>query len=1311
MADDVPAAGGIDIGDDILIARSRLVGEDVDHLVGIGVVVDSDSPGDLVAGVVGGEDRHIALRVGNGLGGVERDGAGALAGRLLGVPGLAVERHHGHVGEVQVVARGDAEGAAAERGPRDRRIDVVNGEIEADEGAGAEIVALDHIAEARVVEVAGVAVQRIGGIHEGVVLGDGVEADAEGIALGKAEVSRGLVHGVGLRAGVLPSALVRVVPAAENVVAGHRGVQDLAHVAGSTQLRDGEARRAGRTDHVVEDAAELGAAVDSQAVGGELFLDHIGVAAELRGHAVVIQGQIVGIHNAGIVLLLAAVELFGVGFGVEHGGIRPGAIVAQDGDAVRVRIAHALAVRGDALGVGEALDVSAVGTVAQSIRGDRDVDRDLRTAMCRDDIAARGRLRLPVDQLLGVLRGERVVAVHIACCEIEAAAVVLAAEIVEDGLDVGIVGSAVTVNVVSRRLRAGAVPDVADIGGKRRGEAGEVLAVDRLREEIGPQLKAQIGIGDVIERVAEAVLPEAAGIVAQLDLDLAVGSGAELGGHAGVVHHQHGGGGDGLADLRETRALLKDGQIEAAVLHRRRRRHQQALDDGARGVVRGQRAVRGGEVVIAQILRYDCRETRHMRRSHGGAAHELILVGAAVYIAVGVLIGAVYGVDAAAGRGDLRLHDERAGNAPGAEVADRGILARTAPAGGYRIRHLHGAGVIGDAAGGPARGVDLDRIGVSQRDGDHREFTLVVIQGHADRPALIVGHDQALGAVIDRIVALIREVDTAAVDDDDLVGEAHGTVDRAVVGLVARRVDIDVAIAPCDRGHRGALAAVGIEDVLTAVEDQRHAGVADVVGGGHTEAVDEGTGGTAGVPADVLGVELRGRSIGKSAGVARGDRDDHALVIRARELVEHILVVAVIGEAGIPGAEGEVRRVRVEQDRVLDGHHVIGVVGAAFLAEDLHDEQLGVRRHADGIDRSGCVIVARAALDVAVGRRDTRDVRAMLALLVFQMGDRGVPIDIVGGEGDLRIAVDAVGGAEAAGDVQLLPNSPDVVLRHEDDRRFAVLGALRVDLADRMVERVLVKGLVRRVKAGVDDGDAAARAGIAGGPGRRRSDHVSTGIGRVGVCGAVLLRKIEVLALDGGDAGERLDHDHLSKAQIRGNSVDRERQVPVHVERMADHGLDLGRHQILFAEQAVTVGDGCLVIGDAFLREARVQRGRRVQEDGHADDLVQIHLVHGGELFGVFLDQTELLDAERSRVVLFHRESLAVFALFVLFVEDGGLPFLELLLRTLIGQPGCKAGNAEREDHGGDKQEREQLFPLFAHRVPPSAARNRITRA
>ena len=47
------------------------------------------------------------------------------------------------------------------------------------------------------------------------------------------------------------------------------------------------------------------------------------------------------------------------------------------------------------------------------------------------------------------------------------------------------------------------------------------------------------------------------------------------------------------------------------------------------------------------------------------------------------------------------------------------------------------------------------------------------------------------------------------------------------------------------------------------------------------------------------------------------------------------------------------------------------------------------------------IIVGRAALDKAVGRCDTGDIGAMLALSIIQMRDRGVVIHIMIAIGDL----------------------------------------------------------------------------------------------------------------------------------------------------------------------------------------------------------------------------------------------------------------------------------------------------------------------
>ena len=1251
------------------------------HGVGIraaGVVIDLHRLGHLVAGIVACEDGHVAGSVGDGGGGVKGDAVLPLAGGGLGVRGLAVQTQNGHVGQILVIRGGDGQLAAVEGGRLHHRLFVIHHEVVAYESAQTQRILAQHLAEARAAQLAGAAVRHVIGQHHGVVLGNGVEAHPEYVARFQAVGGRGLVDGVNLAAGVLPGALALVIPQAGHIVGDHAGVH---HFGDKTlalvHLGHGKAGGAGGADQVVGQAAHGGLGVHGQAIRREGLLYHVGVTGEPGGGAVHGGSQEVGVGVAGIGRLGRAVQGIHVGGIVEHGGVGPGAVEAQDGDGVLV----GLAVRRRAGGVGEALQIGAVGELLQGLslgRGQVDGDGDPGLAMGRQDIAGGG-LRLPVQQQVSVVGGRLSIAVQIAGVIVQVIVVDRTGQEVQNGLGILLVGDTVQVHVVPAGS-ALAVPGVADAAGGQHGgtvihEGLAVILVLCLSKQVGVEGEGLILIGQIVEGEGVGILALPAGIVAQLHLHLAVGIGLGGGGQIGVVHHQHGAGGHGPVDLHQAGALLQDGQIVAVGLHGRGGGHQQALDNGAGNIAGIQLVVAVLDGILPQVLGHHGGQAGDVGRRHGGAAHQLVFIGATGGTAGAELVGAKDRVDAAAGGGDLRLHQQRAGHAPGAEIGYQGILTGAADTGGDGIRHLHGAGIVGDAAGGPLGGGGLDGIGVRQGDGGHGERAGEVRQIHGDGTGLVVGDQHALGADALGVVALFGEAQFAAVDDDDLAAEAHRLVDGGVVGGIANGVDIHVVIRALDGGIGriavgGSVAAAGglrIEHVAIPVEDQRCAGAADVVGGGHAQTVDKGAGAAAGVHVHVAFVQVGFQLIGQGAGVAGGDGHHRARVVAGiHQAVQHILIAVVVGPARIAAAQRQIGRVTAHGDGVLDGHHIIGVIGAALGAEDLHDEDLGVGGHAHGTDGGGGIHIAAAAFDEPVGCGDAGHVGAVLTLGVVRVTQAGGCVGLV----HIVVAEGELGADISAAAVQLQP--APVALGHQ---RHRLAGG--ADLLNSVVESVSIEGLVGVVHAGIDDGHLAAGAGIAAAvdaPGLGGAHHILAGIGGIGLGGLTRLGLIAVLQLHPIHAVHRADLHDVAVADVGGDGVDGQRQVPHHVQLSAGSTLDGRRHLVLAALQAVTVADSRRVGAYALPGVARVQRAGLGQKDGDTDDIVQ-----GMELG--FLCRRQLLPL-REHPQTGH-------------VQRGGIQVLHLQLHTLMVRVLMAVGlvlgpprHGEGCDHRQDQQQR-----------------------
>ena len=135
--------------------------------------------------------------------------------------------------------------------------------------------------------------------------------------------------------------------------------------------------------------------------------------------------------------------------------------------------------------------------------------------------------------------------------------------------------------------------------------------------------------------------------------------------------------------------------------------------------------------------------------------------------------------------------------------------------------------------------------------------------------------------------------------------------------------------------------------VVRAVDREILRGVGNVVGAGNSQGIRIGAGGT-----DAPGVGILGKQqavdgvLSPVAGVAcRNAYNGVRLVQRIHDIVE----VRLAGgrEADRRGAKGQVDAVAVQNDGILDGGDVVIGIGAAVLAEHLHNDDLRIGRNAD----------------------------------------------------------------------------------------------------------------------------------------------------------------------------------------------------------------------------------------------------------------------------------------------------------------------------------------------------------------------------
>ena len=269
---------------------------------------------------------------------------------------------------------------------------------------------------------------------------------------------------------------------------------------------------------------------------------------------------------------------------------------------------------------------------------------------------------------------------------------------------------------------------------------------------------------------------------------------------------------------------------------------------------------------------------------------------------------------------------------------------------------------------------------------------------------------------------------------------------------------------------------------------------------------------------------------------------------------------------------------------------------------------------------------------------------AMASLGVMVVVDKVVGVYIVVAEGQLAVDVDP-GTLGPVADVQLIPDTVDLCLIQQVQALhigLKVHPSLFGLLLQGVPVGIGVHGLMVRVNAGVNDGDAASRAGVAAGPGQAGADHLRRRR-HVGIRLQILLHHRRLISgfdhhiLDPGNIQNLLD---LSVFHIGGDGVGSQSHVPGYLQLLAGGSFNPGLHLLLLLGQGLAVAHG-LDVGRHILAVKPLQGGRRLQKNGHTDlvciliegltSLQRFHLLAGsgiqlrGNRAGVYFVKGQIL--------------------------------------------------------------------------------------
>ena len=348
-------------------------------------------------------------------------------------------------------------------------------------------------------------------------------------------------------------------------------------------------------------------------------------------------------------------------------------------------------VCGEALHADIALNIGARGirSIQRTAVEQADVADDLSLTVCRNKDR---RLLKQIQEQVCIIGRHSAVAVQIGNgLGVEKLCARLFRRDIQQQLAVFQIDPAVVVIIVIAAQAVGrsAVHSPRHSGAQRRRQRVQVtlpLIVEQsLRKQFGTQ---RIGVRpsvEVVDGETEIIAARACGVVAKFSLDLAVSPGCgriSLHFNVGVRRGRR-------RSVDHACTLLNDRVICVVFIvdDRLCRGHHDRL---------GQRAVgqiAAGKALGFNVLLDQCADTGDLRRSHRGAAHEFIVLVAALHTA-GAVVQAVERVDIAAGRSDLRLQRQIARNAPGTEFTD-GLIIAVEP-NRFLAAHSDLAGIIQD---------------------------------------------------------------------------------------------------------------------------------------------------------------------------------------------------------------------------------------------------------------------------------------------------------------------------------------------------------------------------------------------------------------------------------------------------------------------------------------------------------------------------------------------------------------------------------------------------------------------------------------
>lgn len=288
----------------------------------------------------------------------------------------------------------------------------------------------------------------------------------------------------------------------------------------------------------------------------------------------------------------------------------------------------------------------------------------------------------------------------------------------------------------------------------------------------------------------------------------------------------------------------------------------------------------------------------------------------------------------------------------------------------------------------------------------------------------------------------------------------------------AEAVNEDVCMLAGNGGHRLVFkpGALGVDHRRVANQEILACG-AGIVHGRHAQGIGIGAGRANHIHAHIIGVEIPGVSGRLHPGASVTGCNGHHNAGLGQPVQNRLVFrLGVSGRAGVRGTQGQVDRIALQNNGVLNGHQIIGIVSAAGLAKHLHGDELGIGGHTLNLHCIQCVGKCSISVgDVGIGRGNTGHVGAMLSLLVSIMGDVQVLVHIVVAKGELGVEIQLL-CSDAFANMKLIQHPCNLFYVQKIIICYGFASLFRL-LLQRVIKASRAKGLMVRIRAGVNDGN------------------------------------------------------------------------------------------------------------------------------------------------------------------------------------------------------------------------------------------------